>query len=190
MQDENPKGCENGCVEQDGVCCPKEPPWPAWVAYASTFLFLPVVVMALVVLAQTSVWKLLGWLLILWAFLVPLRLLVCARCPYYGQSCPTLFGKLTARIFPKKQGSMVLGLWLDVAAILALFALPLPDMLRYGGVGALFLWILLFTGAFLAIAKTACARCPLTFCPIGKAGGLAWKLIDTLWEKALEKVRR
>ena len=70
---------------------------------------------------------------------------------------------------------MILGLWLDVVFFLLLLLIPLPDVWRLGG----FLLFLLWVGAFALLMGTltriACSVCPLTFCPIGRAGRALWR---------------
>ncbi|MFP4475704.1 MAG: hypothetical protein ACLFOY_09080 [Desulfatibacillaceae bacterium] len=183
MQDNIVVGKTASGVEQDGVHCPRKAPWAPWVGWITTLMFLPLVAVAVVVLAQTSVWKLLVWLLVLWALLVPLRYFVCARCPYYGDYCSSLFGKTTPFVFRKQHGSMKVGLWMDVVAVAILFVLPIPDMFRYGGIATLMLWLALFGMAFLILFRVACRPCPFTFCPIGSAGDLAWDGLDLLWRR-------
>jgi len=69
---------------QDGVSCPAKSPWDPGVSRVTGLPFLPIVILGILVLAQTSVPKLLLWTALLGIFAYPLRLLVCARCPYYG----------------------------------------------------------------------------------------------------------
>jgi hypothetical protein len=138
-------------------------------------LFVPLIVFPLFVLVQTNLMTLLVWLLLLAVFAVPLRYLVCARCPYYGQVCSTDMGKLVPRMFARQEGkSMRLGLWLDVVCFTLLFLLPLAALWRWGGILALVIWCALFLGLFAVMTRVACAPCPLTFCPIGRAGRAFW----------------
>ena len=79
-------------------------------------------------------------------------------------------------MFKKQEGkSMLLGLWLDVVFFFVLFLFPLSDVWRLGG----FLFLLLWAGAFAlmigTVTRIACTVCPLTFCPIGRAGRALWK---------------
>ena len=166
---------EEELVMQDGVRCPSHAPWPRRVSTLTSLTFIPIILLAFYILAQANVFKLLTWLLLFAIFAYPLRYLVCARCPYYGQKCSTMMGLTVPRMFRKQEGrSMLLGLWLDVAFFLALFLLPLTEVWRVGG----FLLLLLWVGAFVlmigTVTRLACTICPLTFCPIGRTGRAVW----------------
>lgn len=162
-------------VMQDGVSCPCEPPWPGWVSWLTSVTMLPVALCGAYILAATSPWKLAVWLGLFALFAVPLRYLVCARCPYYGTSCSTFMGRTVPLLFKKQEGrSMRLGLWLDVVSMALLFALPLTEAWRLGGLLLLLLWVSVFGSMFLVLSRLACSACPFTFCPIGRAGRALW----------------
>ena len=162
-------------VVQDGVRCPSRAPWAPRVSTLTSLTFIPIILLAFYTLAQTSVLKLLLWLLLFGIFAYPLRYLVCARCPYYGQRCSTMLGLTVPRMFRKQEGrSMLLGLWLDVAFFLALFLVPLPEVWRFGGFLLLLLWVGAFVLMIATVTHLACSVCPLTFCPIGRAGRAVW----------------
>jgi len=168
--------CECGePVIQDGVACPHKSPWSPTVSKWSRLVFLPILVLPVIVLAQTSMLKLVLWLGALFVLLVPLRYFVCARCPYYGQSCSTDFGRIVPRLFKKQEGkSMRMGLWLDVVFFAFLCLFPLPEVWKIGGPLLVLGWLALFFGVFAALTRVACGACPLTFCPIGRAGRAFW----------------
>ena len=171
------EGPTQGSVVQDGVTCPRTSPWPAGTNWTMRLMFVPVIVTPVYILAQTNLLKLGLWLLLFGLFAYPLRYLVCARCPYYGQPCSTDLGKIVPRMFKKQEGkSMRLGLWLDVVSFVLLFVLPLPEVWRWGGVPTILLWCGMFVALFLVMTKVACSPCPLTFCPIGRAGRAFWSL--------------
>ena len=160
---------------QDGVRCPTRSPWTPGVSLLTSLAFLPILLLAVYTLGQTSLFKLFVWLVLLAVFAYPLRYLVCARCPYYGQRCSTLLGLAVPRLFEKQEGrSMLLGLWMDVAFFLALFLIPLTDVWRLGGFLLLLVWVGAFALAIGTITRKACSVCPLTFCPIGRAGRALW----------------
>ena len=162
-------------VMQDGVRCPSHTPWAGRVSKLTSLTFIPIILLAFYILAQANVFKLLIWLLLFAIFAYPLRYLVCARCPYYGQRCSTMMGLTVPRMFRKQEGrSMLLGLWLDVAFFLALFLLPLTEVWRVGGFLLLLLWVGAFVLMIATITRMACSICPLTFCPIGRAGRAVW----------------
>ena len=166
---------EQEFVVQDGVRCPSHPPWAPRVSTLTSLTFIPIILLACYVLAQTSLFKLVAWLLLLTIFAYPLRYLVCARCPYYGQRCSTMLGLTVPRMFRKQEGrSMLLGLWLDVAFFLALFLIPLPEVWQVGGFLLLLLWVVAFVLMIATVTRLACSICPLTFCPIGRAGRAVW----------------
>lgn len=162
-------------VIQDGVHCPGKAPWPARVSKLTSLSILPVVLLGIYILAQSSLLRLGIWLFLFAIFAYPLRYLVCARCPYYGQSCSTLMGRTVPRLFKKQEGqSMKLGLWLDVVFTSLLFVFPLPDAWRLGGLLLTLAWISVFAVMFALITGVACSACPFTFCPIGRAGRAVW----------------
>ena len=162
-------------VVQDGVQCPRRAPWARTVSVLTSLTFIPIILLAFNTLVQTSLFKLLVWLVVLAVFAYPLRYLVCARCPYYGQRCSTMLGLTVPRMFEKQEGkSMLLGLWLDVVFFIALFLIPLPDVWRLGGFLLLLLWVGAFALMIGTVTRKACSVCPLTFCPIGRAGQALW----------------
>ncbi len=79
-------------VVQDGVVCPKKAPWDPRVNKLAGLPFIPMVVLACYILASSSLVVLAIWLILLVVFFYPLRYLVCARCPYYGQDCSSSLG--------------------------------------------------------------------------------------------------
>ncbi len=166
---------EKDFTVQDGVRCPSRAPWSPRVSTLTSLTFIPIILLAFYILAQASVFKLFIWLLLFAIFAYPLRYLICARCPYYGQSCSTLYGRTVPRMFKKQEGkSMVLGLWLDVVFFLVLFLTPLPEVWRVGGFPMLLLWVGAFALMFGTVSRIACTVCPLTFCPIGRAARAVW----------------
>ncbi|MDD5225463.1 MAG: hypothetical protein PHE84_15885 [bacterium] len=166
-------------VIQDGVKCPRVSPWPPSGRnnlIMAVFL-IPILGTAVYVLAKTSPLMLAVWLLALLLFAWPLRYLICARCPYYGQHCSTNMGKIVPLMFKKQEGkSMKLGLWLDVVSFFFLFLLPAPAAYRVGGMTLALVWAGAFLLLFILISTLACAYCPLTFCPIGRGGRVFRKI--------------
>jgi len=166
-------------VIQDGVKCPKVSPWPKKNGLISSLPLIPILGLAIYILVETSLSLLAIWLLAFFLFAWPLRYLVCARCPYYGQHCSTMMGKLIPRMFKKQEGkSMKLGLWLDVFFFLFLFLLPAPAAYRVGGMALFLVWVGLFLLLFVFLSIFACACCPLTFCPIGRGGRIFRKIFN------------
>lgn len=164
-------------VLQDGVVCSCESPWPGWVSWLTSITMLPVALCGAYILAATSPWKLAVWLGLFALFAVPLRYLVCARCPYYGKTCSTFMGRAVPLLFKKQEGqSMKLGLWLDVVFMTLLFALPLTEAWRHGGLLLLLLWVSVFGSMFAVLSRVACSVCPFSFCPIGRAGRALWRM--------------
>jgi hypothetical protein len=164
-------------VTQDGVTCPGKSPWHPRVSMITGLPFVPIVFLAVHVLAHTSIPKLILWIGLLLIFAYPLRYLVCARCPYYGQKCSSGFGTAVPRMFKKQEGkSMLTGLWLDVVMFGLLLLIPLPDMWRWGGVLMTLAWLASFFLFFAVLTRMACSVCPFTFCPIGRGGKAFWNL--------------
>lgn len=162
-------------VLQDGVACPKRAPWDPRVSKLSGLPFIPMIALACYILASTSIAALAVWLILLAVFFVPLRYLVCARCPYYGQDCSTSMGKSVPKMFKKQEGkSMKLGLWLDVVMLILLFGIPMPLAWQLGGGWLTAAWLAVCFLVFAVLTRLACTACPFTFCPIGKAGRAFW----------------
>ena len=69
---------------------------------------------------------------------------------------------------------MKLGLALDLVAMAALFAIPLPDAWRTGGAALLLLWIGVNLLSFGVLTRLACTVCPFEFCAIGTVGRAVW----------------
>lgn len=160
---------------QDGVTCPRISPWGHHVGILTGIPLILMTILAVYILGKTSNMALIVWLLLLFVFAVPLRYLICARCPYYGQPCSTVVGVLIPRLFNKQEGkSMVLGLWLDVAFFLLLFLIPLPYAWNGLGWPMALLWINAIVIGFLVLTRFGCTRCPFTFCPTGKAARGLW----------------
>ncbi|UCD85271.1 MAG: hypothetical protein JSU92_03510, partial [Deltaproteobacteria bacterium] len=156
---------------QDGVSCPRKSPWPKKVSMFSLLPLIPIIALAVFVLAQTNTIRLIIWLSALGIFAVPLRYLVCARCPYYGQYCSTLMGKTVPLMFKKQEGkSMKPGLWIDMAFFVFLFFFPVPDLWRFGGIVLVIVWFGLLSLFFIVMSLFVCSFCPLTFCPANRGG--------------------
>ena len=169
MKKEN-KDKQQRLIIQDGVSCPEQSPWPRKNMKWATMSFLPVGILGSYVLSRTDNIKFAIWIIIYVIFVYPLRYLVSALCPYYGQNSSNYFGIIVPRLFKKQEGkSMKTGLWLDVVFMSIMFVLPIPEMLRFGGYILLLVWIGSFLLLFFALGRMACRYCPLTFCPIGRA---------------------
>ena len=116
------------CHIQDRGEYPAQPPWPR---HTATLTGIPMAVTGLLgtyILAVTSLPALVIWLVLGLILVYPLRYLICARCPYYGQSCSTPMGRLIPYLFKKQTGSMKAGLWGDVILGVPLFLIPLAMM--------------------------------------------------------------
>jgi hypothetical protein len=168
------KDGERLCVLQDGVECPRQAPWKKTYS-AAGIPGLILIALGVYILAKTSIAWLMIWGLIVFLFAYPLRYLICARCPYYGQQCWSGLGVAVTFMFKKQEGkSMMLGLWLDVVLGLIIFAIPLVLAVRYLAPAMTMVWC----GAFLlmvgVMTRAGCASCPFTFCPIGKLGKRLW----------------
>ncbi len=159
---------------QDGGESPPRPPGPR---HTGILTGIPLVLMSLVaiyILAPASLVALIIWLGLLFVLAFPLRYLVCARCPYYGQSCSTVMGRLVPYMFKKQSGSMKAGLWGDVIIGPALFLIPLPFAAGSSGWVMVIIWLFVVALVVGTLTRFGCTRCPLTFCPIGKAGRRIW----------------
>lgn len=169
----------HGFIMQDGIACPRKPPWDPKVSKITGLPFILILILGIYILFQAGIPKLIIWLIAYSIFTYPLRYLICARCLYYGMDCSSGFGKLVPKMFKKQEGkTMQLGLWLDVLFFAFLFVYPLLYIWRKG-----FLFIIVWCGAFLlafiVLTRLACSICPFTFCPIGKGGRAFWELFNT-----------
>ena len=183
MVNSEPVGQNSGdpdCIVQDGVSCPRKPPWDPKVSKLTGLPFVLILALAVYVLFQAGILKLIIWLSALGIIVYPLRYLICARCPYYGMECSSGLGKLVPRLFKKQEGkSMVMGLWLDIVFFTFLFAYPLPYIWRTEGPLFLLIWCFAWFLAFTVLTRVACSVCPFTFCPIGRGGRAFWGLSGT-----------
>jgi hypothetical protein len=171
------KYSDDGLI-QDGISCPKDPPWPSWVSKITAVPFILLFVIVVIFLSQINVVKLIVWLLAFGILLGPMRYLVCARCIYYGKDCASILGRLVPLAFKKQEGkSMRAGMWLEVAFLFFLFLLPLPDFYDYLGWSLIVLWFGAFLLAFIVLTGLACLSCPLLFCPIGMGGRRFWSFL-------------
>lgn len=166
---------EKDFLIQDGASCPRTPPWDPRVSKLTGLSFIPFIVLAIYILASTNIFQLVFWIILMGVFFYPLRYLVCARCPYYGQVCSSNMGVLVTKMFKKQNGkSMKLGLWLDVVIFLLLFLIPLPQSWKVGGILLMLVWIAVCFLVFATLTRLGCSACPFTFCPIGRAGRAFW----------------
>jgi hypothetical protein len=154
----------------DGDTCRPKSPWPKYVAVI-TFIPWPfVVVMAVYILFNTSLVMLAVWLTAFLLFFIPLRYLICAPCPYYGQNCSTIMGRLVPFMFKQRPGKpLAIGLWLDIVSFAVLSMIPVPYAWQLGGLGLTALWLAVFSLCLVSLGGLGCRYCPFTYCPIGKA---------------------
>jgi hypothetical protein len=169
--DNGQKSCDcNGCA-----ACPPKSPWPKYSAVI-TFIPWPVISgLAVYILFNTSLVMLGVWLAAFLLFFVPLRYLVCVRCPYYGQNCSTIMGRLVPLMFKQRPGKpLAIGLWLDIVFFAVLSIIPLPYAWQLGGLALTALWLAVFAAFLVSLGVFGCRYCPFTYCPIGRASrGLA-----------------
>lgn len=162
-------------IMQDGVRCPRKPPWDKKVSKITGLPFILIILLAVNVLFQAGFLKLVIWVSVFGFFAYPLRYLICARCPYYGMNCSTSMGKIVPKMFKKQDGkSMKFGLYMDILCFTFLFLYPLPAIWELKGI----LFLLAWCGAFMLMLATlyrlACSICPFTFCPVGRCGKAIW----------------
>ncbi len=178
--EENMKKPENEVIVRKKVSYPKQSPWPRKSAIL-TFLPWPfIVIMAIYILARSSTFMLTVWIVAFLLFAIPLRYLICAPCPYYGQNCSTIMGRVVPFLFKNRPGTpMVLGLWLDIVSFVVLPIIPIPYTWKLGGIALTAVWLAVFLMFFSAMSLYGCHYCPFTYCPIGKVGR---KLADWFYE--------
>lgn len=163
---------------QDGAACPRKAPWDRRVSKLTGLPFLLTIALGALILAIADPILLIIWLAVWVIFFYPLRYLVCARCPYYGQTCSSSMGRTVTKMFRKQDDkSMKPGLWLDVVCFILLLAIPLPAVWRLGGIYLLLAWLAVFFLMFAVLTRLACLACPFSFCPIGKGGRFFWRAL-------------
>jgi hypothetical protein len=143
-------------------------PWPKPVSFITTGSALPASALALRALLKENRRKLpiYGGL---WAALATVaRRDICARCPYYGEYCSTLFGKVTPLMFPRSDKPLTTqGFYWDLALLPAIFLYPVPEVFRVSKrlfAAYLAAWALYLTTMY----NLACKRCPLEACPVNR----------------------
>ncbi|MBC7231310.1 MAG: hypothetical protein H5T74_13080 [Actinobacteria bacterium] len=140
-------------------------PWPPWVSFLTTASALPAAALGTVSLWRGGRGKLLPWAGA-WGLLTTVsRRYICARCPYYGEHCSTLFGRLTPLMWERDERLLTTrSFYWDIALAPILFVLPAPDAYRVSK--RLFIAYLAAWALFLGTLHTlGCRRCPLTVCP-------------------------
>lgn len=176
----------NDFIMQDGIKCPKASPWEGR-RHISNIVMLPLLtalVLGTYILVATSMKALIIWYTLLFVLLYPLRYMVCARCPYYGQNCYTPMGKLIPHLFPRQQGkSMKLGLWLDIVIAVPFFLMVYPFAYQLHGWRMVFIWFIISLIFFTFLTQLGCLNCPFAFCPVGKMGRQYWSLIGSFKKK-------
>jgi hypothetical protein len=171
-----PKKNESSIIIQDGVFCPAKSPWDPKVSQRTGLPLLPVLGLAFYILVVHNLYLLAVWFGLMVVFAWPLRYLICARCPYYGQPCSTNMGLLVARMFPRQEGkSMKPGLWLDLGFLILLFALPLYPAWAEGGPWLTAAWVAAYAVWMGLLARLGCRTCPFTFCPVGRVNRRIWR---------------
>ncbi len=150
--------------------CLSQSPWPGYSVIV-TFIPWPVIVcMGVYILYKTSFTMLGVWLAAFFLFFVPLRYLICARCPYYGKNCSAITGRMVPFFFAKRPGTpLAVGLWLDIVFFAILSLIPVPFAFKLGGALLTAAWLAVFASAIILLALFGCRYCPFTYCPIGKA---------------------
>ena len=141
-------------------------PWPKHVSFITTGSALPAAAMALHALLRENPRRLpvYGGL---WAALTTVaRRDICARCPYYGEYCSTLFGRITPLMWRRSDNAMTTqGFYWDLILLPAIFLYAAPEVWRrsrrffaaYMAAWAFYLTIMY---------RLACRRCPLEACPV------------------------
>jgi hypothetical protein len=141
-------------------------PWPKYVSFITTSSALPASALAWRALLREKRHKLPIYGGLWLALATVARRDICARCPYYGEHCSTLFGKITPLMWPRSDKPMTTqGFYWDLALLPAIFLYPLPEIWR-GSKGS-FAAYLAAWGLYLAtMYNLACKRCPLEACPV------------------------
>ena len=100
-------------------------PWPDYVAFITTGSALPAGAIAFQALLRQSRRKLPVYGLLWTALTTVARRDICAHCPYYGEYCSTLFGKITALMWPRSDKPLARqGFYWDLILLPAIFVYP------------------------------------------------------------------
>jgi hypothetical protein len=141
-------------------------PWSKHVSFITTSSALPALALSWRALLRENRRKvpLYGGL---WAALTTVaRRDICARCPYYGEHCSTLFGKITPLIWPRSDKPLTTqGFYWDLALLPAIFLYPLPEIWR-DSKGMLAAYVVAWGFYLATMYNLACKRCPLEACPV------------------------
>jgi hypothetical protein len=142
-----------------------EHPWPTSTAFITTGSILPISAIGTYALLKGNRRKLLLWGMLWGALTTVSRREICARCPYYGEYCSTLMGKITPLMWPRSDKPLTTqGFYWDIALAPALLLYPMPQVHRHSRqllAAYLAAWILYLATMY----NLACKRCPLTMCP-------------------------
>lgn len=163
------------CHIQDNVEYPEQPPWPRHTEILTGVPMAVTGLLGVYILVKTSLPALAIWLVLGFILTYPLRYLVCARCPYYGQNCSTPMGRLTPYLFKKQAGSMKTGLWGDIILGIPLFLIPLICAVSAKAWGLTAAWLISSAIASIMLSRFGCRNCPFTFCPVGAIGRKIWR---------------
>lgn len=151
---------------RDGSAQGAANPWPVYVSFATTASALPAAALAVHALFKEKPRKLPVYGALWTALATISRKDICARCPYYGEYCSTLFGKITPLMFPHSDKPLTTqGFYWDLALLPALFLYPMPEIFRTSRrlLAAHFAaWALYLVTMY----NLACKRCPLEACPV------------------------
>lgn len=162
------------CHIQDSVEYPTHPPWPRHTEILTGIPMAVTGLLGIYTLARTSLPALAVWLVLGGILAYPLRYLVCARCPYYGQSCSTPMGRFIPYLFKKRAGSMKAGLWGDIILGIPLFLIPLACAVSAEAWGLASAWMITSVIALGMLSRFGCKNCPFTFCPVGAISRKIW----------------
>jgi hypothetical protein len=141
-------------------------PWPEYVSFITTSSALPAAAIATRALLRQSRKKLPVYGLLWTALATVARRDICARCPYYGEYCSTLFGKITSLMMPRSDKPLTRqGFYWDLVLLPAIFIYPVPEIWRSSKrpfAAYLSAWALYLATMY----GLACRRCPLEACPV------------------------
>lgn len=170
-------------IIQNNVPCPKKSPWSIEVSYLTMLTFPLIIALAFYIFLQTSMIKLAIWSAGLFILAVPLRYLICTRCPYYGQNCSLPIGKIFPYLFKNKEGKpmLPLGLWMDGIMFFFLFIFPIKDAWEVGGILLVFIWGYTNLTFVILLTRLGCTACPFTFCPFNNAAKTFWGMFDRIF---------
>jgi len=143
-----------------------ESPWDTRSAMINQALLGAPELIGTLAIARYKPRKLLLFLPAAIGFVTAWRRFVCGRCQYYGETCSTMLGIMTARMMPPDESKPLDRnvMILDFTFLGTLWLLPLPQVFKKKWLGLLYAASV--AACLGAVMTNACGRCGNDFCPM------------------------